>query len=102
MILAFICQNFAEVVKAFPLEDRPTPEMDYKVIDGLLLPAGSDACTILPAWFEKYLSENGFTVTLYLRLSDYYGYVPIGDPSEGAVADYVNSIAIENWGKKNG
>lgn len=101
MILVFICKNFEDVVKAFRLEARPTPEMDYMFVQGLLLPAGSDACTMLPASFEEYISENGFTVTLYLRLSDGYGYVPIGDPSDRAVADYVNSVAMENWSEKN-
>jgi hypothetical protein len=96
LVAVFICKNFKEIVKAFRLERRPSPDMDFVSVEGQLVLCGSDAFTVLPRTFEKYIAETGYTVTLYLCLSDGQGYVPIADPAEGAVADYVNSIAMES------
>lgn len=90
-VLVFLCKNFPQVVQAARLNIAANPQTDYAYVEGAHGLGGSDACTVLPTWFEKYVSQNGYTVTQYLRVSDRQAHVPLDDEFEVAVANALNS-----------
>ncbi len=92
-IAVFFCKNFAEIVRKTQYKEPYFLETAHSFVEGFLSSVGNTATTVMPQGpsdFIEAMGANGYTVTAYLRLSDFLAFVPFTDEFEMSAALAVN------------
>jgi len=93
-LLVVFCKDFADVVES-ARNNKPCQLITaHSFVDGCIEMMGNTAMVILGTAMAELIDgtiANGYSVTAYVRLSDFFGYVPVTDEFENSVARAVNA-----------
>jgi len=92
-IAVLFCKHFPEVVRKARLKEPLFLETSHSILKGVLHPSDNKAGAGMSkeSWqFIEAMAANGYTVTAYVRLSDFNSLIPFGDEFEAFTANAVN------------
>jgi hypothetical protein len=92
-IAVFFCKNFLEVVRKAQCKEPVFLETKHSLIDGLFYWNGKSTCQLISQQFAKFMdlmTVEGYTVTDFVRVSDFAEVVPITEQFQKTVAMMVN------------
>lgn len=89
----FFCKDFPEVVRKARCNEPTFHETRYILVDGFICWNGEAAAPLI--WKESsdfidWMVAKGYSVTAFVRLSDFFEYVPFDDEFEKSAAMVVN------------
>jgi len=89
----FFCKDFPEVVRQARCNEAIFLETKHSLVDGLIYWTGEVHSTAISQKVSEYIdlmAANGYTVTAFVRLSDFFEVIPIPEEFQKAVAMTVN------------
>jgi hypothetical protein len=92
-IAVFFCKDFPEVVRKARCKEPHFLETSHSFLNGTLHLSGNEAITVIPKeslHIIDAMTANGYTVTAYVRLSDFNTFIPFDDEFEASTANAVN------------
>jgi hypothetical protein len=90
-IAVFFCKDFPEVVRRVRCKEPLfLLETSHSFMPSFTDSNGDIQIPMEQAEFIRAVVTKGYTVTLFLRLSDHYGFVPFSDELETSAAMAVN------------
>jgi hypothetical protein len=92
-IAVFFCKDFPEVVRKAQCNEAPFLETRHSLEHGFIYWNGEAAAPLISqksSDFIDWMATNGYTVTAFVRLSDFFEFVPFDDEFEKSAAMAVN------------
>jgi hypothetical protein len=92
-IAVFFCKDFPEVVRKARCKEPHFLETSHSFLKGTLQLSGTEATTVIPKeslHIIDAMTADGYTVTAYVRLSDFNTFIPFDDEFEASTANAVN------------
>jgi hypothetical protein len=96
-IAVFFCKQFPEVVRKAQCNEPTFPETKHSLVYGYLYWTGEATAPLISrkaSDFIDSMATNGYTVTAFFRLCDFFELVPFDDEFEKSVAMSVNKQIV--------
>ena len=96
-IALFFCKDFPEVVRKAQRHQRMFLHTRHSLVNGLIYWNGEAPSALISqecSDFIEWMVADGYTLTAYLRLSDFFAVVPLIDEFEKTVAAAVNEYIL--------